>query len=137
MSRNAFDFFASSFMRHDRMRMMFDMVSADRLNATRIVDSYDKWTVLWHGKPYISSKPDSLDAAIERLHRANFELWHEEDKARDVHAGDAAIAVAKRTIDRINQRRNDQMEQCDTLLLEELAAQNLPTPQAELHSQTP
>lgn len=117
--------------------MMFDMVSADRLNATRIVDSYDEWTALWHGKPYTSTATNSLDAAIERLHRANFELWHEEDKARDVHAGDTAVAGAKRTIDRINQRRNDQMEQCDTLLLEELATQNLPSLQAELHSETP
>lgn len=119
------------------MRMMFDMVSADQLNATRIVRLYDEWTALWHGKAYVSVAAGLFDAAIERLHRANFELWHEEDKARDVHAGDAAVASAKRTIDRMNQRRNDQVEQCDMLLLEELAAQNLPNPQAELHSETP
>jgi hypothetical protein len=118
------------------MRMMFDMVPADLLNGARIVSLYDKWIALWHLQPH-NAATDGLDAVIESLHYANFELWHEEDTARNAHAGDAAVAAAKRTIDRINQRRNDQIEQCDTLLLEGLAAQNLPNPHAELHSETP
>ncbi len=118
------------------MRMMFDMVSDDQLNGARIVNLYDEWTTLWHNQPQVSAT-DPLDAAIQNLHRANFELWHEEDKARDLHAGDAAVAAAKHAIDRINQRRNDQIERCDALLLENLAALDLPRPQAELHSETP
>ena len=119
------------------MRMMFDMLSADYLNAALIVNSYDDWTDRWHHEPDSSVSGSSLKDVIANLHRANFELWHWEDSTRDVHAGDAAIAAAKRAIDRMNQRRNDLIEQCDTLLLEALAAQNLPNPQAELHSETP
>jgi hypothetical protein len=117
--------------------MMFDMLSADHFKPDIVVGSYDNWTARWHLEPDSSVSGGSLNDVIENLHRANFELWHQEDSARDVHAGDAAIATAKRAIDRINQRRNDLIEQCDTLLLEELAAQSLPNPQAELHSETP
>jgi len=85
----------------------------------------------------MSQLANDFDAAIEGLHRANFELWHQEDQARDVHSGDAAIATAKRAIDAINQRRNDQIERCDELLLRELSAKKLPNSQAELHSETP
>ena len=116
---------------------MFDMVSVEQLNGARILTSYDAWTALWHLEPCIAETAVTLNAAIHALHRANFELWHEEDKARDVHAGDTCIAAAKRTIDRVNQRRNDQIEHCDTLLLKELAVVHLPNPQAELHSETP
>ena len=118
--------------------MMFDMDFAARLNGTRIVELYDGWTARWHHEPPEESRQQtSPDESLEALHRCNFDLWHWEDKARDAHAGDAGIAAAKRAIDRINQQRNDRIEQCDTLLLEELARQNLPNAQAELHSETP
>lgn len=117
--------------------MMLGMDSVRLPDGSRILQLYDAWTARWHHSPCASEAENPLDYAIEGLHRANFELWHEEDKARDVHAADAAIAAAKRTIDTINQRRNDQMERCDALLLEELSAKNLPNPRAELHSETP
>ena len=50
-------------------------------------------------------------------HRANFDLWHEEDLARDPAATDADIAADKHAIDRLNQRRNDLVEQMDQWLL--------------------
>lgn len=117
--------------------MMFDMDSVRLLNGARILQLYDAWTARWHISADASESEGPLETTLEGLHRANFELWHEEDKARDVHAADAAIAAAKRTIDTINQRRNDQMERCDALLLEELSVNNLPNPRAELHSETP
>jgi len=113
------------------------MVPARRIDGTEILHAFDEWAARWHQSPFAQPLADDFDAAIEGLHRTNFELWHQEDKARDVHAGDAAIAAAKRAIDVINQRRNDQIEHCDELLLKELSAENLPTPQAELHSETP
>lgn len=117
--------------------MMFGMASVRNLCGAHVLELYDRWTADWHACPYVPGAASSFDSAIERLHRANFELWHEEDKARDPHADDAAIAAAKRAIDKINQRRNDAMESCDVSLLEELSLAGLPNPQAELHSETP
>lgn len=113
------------------------MMLAQRIDGTRIVDAFDEWTALWHRSPILSPHANDFDAAMEALHLANFELWHHEDKARDIHAGDAAIAAAKRAIDAVNQRRNDAIECLDELLLQELSAYKLPNPQAEQHSETP
>lgn len=74
---------------------------------------------------------------ILTLHLANFELWHLEDQARDTGSGDAAVAQTKRAIDRVNQRRNDNVEAIDAALLQHLQARNLPNPNAPLNSETP
>jgi hypothetical protein len=119
------------------MGMMFGMASVRTLSGAHIFELYDRWTAHWHTERYTPVAGGPFDMALEGLHRANFELWHEEDKARDPAAGDAAIAAAKRTIDTINQLRNDRMEGCDVSLLKELSSAGLPNPQAELHSETP
>jgi hypothetical protein len=66
-------------------------------------------------------------------HRANFDLWHQEDAARDPLATDATIAQVKHAIDALNQQRNDLVEQLDALLIGTVT-QN---PNAPLHSETP
>ena len=91
-------------------------------------------TVRWHNEKEILPEALSLEALVLHLHHANFDLWHEEDKARDRSATDAEIVVTKRAIDRINQVRNDTVEQIDSFLLKDLNGQNEAAP---MNSETP
>lgn len=99
----------------------------------------DRLTIFWHREAmetWLAPKEKFL-SLVARQHLANFELWHTEDEARTPNATDADLARVKRRIDETNQRRNDLSEQMDRLLLEELARDGLPNPEAELHSESP
>lgn len=104
------------------------------LDAQYLVRLQDDANERWHlgDEPVPSS--DALAALALRQHRANYDLWHEEDKARSQLAPDGTIAEVKHTIDRLNQQRNDLVEQMDEALLREAASQNDTAP---LHSETP
>lgn len=107
------------------------------LSGKDILRLHDEDTRRWHtALPHFRGEPEDLKAAVEQQHFANFELWHEEDKARTPGAQDHEIAAVKRIIDQLNQRRNDLMERCDGFALEELAKRNLPRPDAPLHSES-
>jgi hypothetical protein len=109
-----------------------------QINASGILRVFDQSIADWHKEPSSSSDlwPHELRSLLD-LHRANYDLWHEEDKARDPNATDAAIAQVKRNIDRFNQQRVDSLEQFDAMLFQLLAEYGLPNPAAPLHSETP
>jgi len=105
------------------------------IDAFHIALLQDQATAHWHDSSAALQAPrDVFDKLILEQHRANFDLWHSEDAARDPMAADQAIAAVKRAIDKLNQRRNDLVERIDLALLE--AAPRQPA-EAPLHSETP
>jgi hypothetical protein len=110
---------------------------ASLLDARAIVALHDASTEEWHRRAAENAQAEDFAGAVRAQHQANFELWHLEDEARAPHATDHRLAEIKRSIDQVNQRRNDLMERCDTLLLEALVAHGLPRTEAPLHSETP
>lgn len=93
-------------------------------------------TTDWHQTEAIALPADPWLELVTRQHRANFDLWHIEDEARDPAADDTCIADTKRRIDRTNQLRNDLVEQMDAALLGWLGERNRPNPEAPLNSET-
>lgn len=80
----------------------------------------------WHCEEPAAPEP-AQDSGLDRFrglvlaqHQVNFLLWHEEDKARRTDVTDADIARVKRAIDKLNQRRNDLIEQLDACLTEHI-----------------
>jgi hypothetical protein len=105
------------------------------LEAPQIVHLHDQATLFWHDpaapRPVAATHFDQL---VLDQHRANFDLWHREDAARDPLSGDQAIAACKRAIDKLNQLRNDLAERVDRDLIESLPPLD---PTLPLHSETP
>jgi hypothetical protein len=104
------------------------------LDTIAILRLHDQANLNGHDDLHPAPLPASpFEQLILDQHLANFELWHCEDEARDPDASDATIVATKRSIDRLNQRRNDLVEQLDFALIEAAA----PNPEAPLHSETP
>lgn len=70
----------------------------------------------WHDQD-IENGYEGFLATVCQQHSYNFQLWHEEDIARSVDVTDAEIARVKRSIDRLNQQRNDWIEKIDDEIL--------------------
>ena len=117
------------------------------IDAHRIIRTHDLATHKWHDyAPHHPEEPQEhphhaddpmkglldaeadLFAAILSQHRANFDLWHQEDLARDMSATAENIATVKHAIDRLNQSRNDLVEKIDETLLNAVPCQNCDSP---------
>jgi hypothetical protein len=108
------------------------------LSSSQIITLPDRCTAAWHHDvPAVPASLTDFERMVAEQHLANFELWHAEDDARTPEASDHHLARIKRFIDHANQRRNDLSEQCDVFLLNFLSLQDLPAPDAELHSESP
>ena len=108
--------------------------------ASELLEQQLNEVVQWHVK---APEPDYVEASdfpnlVSMQHYVNFELWHQEDMARDPDAPDSKIVAVKRAIDVLNQRRNDMIEQMDQYLLDALQSKNIKyTADAEMNSETP
>jgi hypothetical protein len=112
------------------------------LDAQTITELHRRATARWHqdeswpnatALAELTAGDPLLQFALAH-HRANFDLWHEEDKAREPGASDAHITAVKHAIDALNQTRNDLVEAMDRALLEAAGEQNSSAP---LHSESP
>ena len=108
-------------------------VKAPGIDVAQLIEMQDSASSIWHTGSFQAPQGD-LPALALRHHRSNFDLWHEEDSARDPAASDADLARVKRAIDCLNQQRNDSVEEIDAWLLRHFPRQNETSP---LHSETP
>lgn len=103
------------------------------LDIAALAERQAELTALWHTVPVAPAGSGAM-AAMEENHGFNFELWHEEDRARRDDLGFEHVYRAKRAIDRLNQQRNNAVERFDDLL----AAAAGPFPEGcPMHSETP
>ena len=93
--------------------------------------------VQWHKTP-IENSWTGFSQVVGEQHAFNFRLWHEEDIARNPQATDTEIAAVKRSIDKLNQQRNDWIEKLDDFITSELERYRVrPLNQARSYTETP
>ena len=89
-------------------------------DAHKIGETQNQMTIAWHSPGEVAPASGELMRLVLENHHCNFELWHEEDKARREDKGFEYVYRAKRAIDGWNQQRNDFVERIDKHLVENL-----------------
>jgi len=108
---------------------MIDVRSITELHATTVQQ--------WH-QHQIENQHEGFLNIVCRQHQQNFKLWHQEDIARSPDVNDADLARVKRSIDKLNQQRNDLIELLDDSLTQQLNLLGLQAqPNAKLNTETP
>ena len=91
----------------------------------------------WHEED-IKIEADGLLGTVCQQHSFNYQLWHEEDIARSKDVTDAEIARVKRSIDGLNQQRNDWIEKVDEQISQKLSDAGITADSsAPLNTETP
>ncbi|OHB67002.1 MAG: hypothetical protein A2V70_01065 [Planctomycetes bacterium RBG_13_63_9] len=107
------------------------------IDVKEITDLQKVAVTRWHLSGVENPYQDFL-AIVCQEHERNYRLWHREDVARSADVADAELAQVKRDIDKLNQQRNDLIEQLDDFLIEQLRIAGVqPWPEAHLNSETP
>jgi cell division protein FtsB len=107
------------------------------IDVRTILELHETAVAQWH-KREISNPHEGFLSVVCLQHEQNFRLWHQEDIARSPDVTDADMARVKRAIDKLNQHRNDLIEQLDDHLLAKLSAAGVqPRADARLNTETP
>jgi cell division protein FtsB len=107
------------------------------IEVPELLKLHQDMVATWHQQP-LCNPFEGVWHLICLQHSFNFELWHEEDKARDTLATDAQIAQVKRSIDRLNQCRNDYIEKIDDWISQYLIQKQIcASVGASLRTETP
>lgn len=108
------------------------------IDVRPITDLHRLTVYRWHRLAEPDNRYDGFLRRVCEQHQCNYLLWHEEDTARDPKVTDAQIAQVKRNIDRLNQQRNDRIEQLDEAILEQLQEKHVTAErQTPLNTETP
>jgi hypothetical protein len=108
---------------------MISVSSITELHATTVQQ--------WHQHQIDNQYEDFLEVVC-RQHQQNFKLWHQEDIARSPDVSDSDLARVKRSIDKLNQQRNDLIEELDDFIIHQLNLLGVRgQPNAGLNSETP
>jgi len=108
------------------------------LDVKTITDLHRETVERWHRQSFDADIPSDFLTLVREQHRRNYDLWHEEDIARSPDVSDVEIARVKRSIDRLNQERNDHIEKLDAAIIEMLAQDGLPPhSHAPMNTETP
>lgn len=87
--------------------------------AEKVIELQHQYTIAWQDDNNAARPQDAFEALVVDQHKRNFDLWLEEDKAREPDVSDASIAQVKRSIDKLNQQRNDMVTELDIMLEEQ------------------
>jgi flagellar motility protein MotE (MotC chaperone) len=107
------------------------------IDVRTVTDLHRTTVQQWHAREIDNPYNGFLHLICDQ-HQTNYLLWHQEDIARNPEASDAETAEAKRTIDRLSQKRTCLIEKLDDCLVSQLEAWGArPRPGAKLNTETP
>jgi cell division protein FtsB len=106
------------------------------IDVRAILRLHEVTVAQWHERE-IENRYDGFLRLVCLQHQQNFRLWHQEDVARSPDVTDAELANVKRIIDKLNQRRNDLIEQIDDCLIDALQSAGIKPDSPVLNTETP